>query len=73
GDRGAAARAAGAAGGGVMRWWVFWRRPGLMHLHAREYGGQSCGSQAAAWALIREKVAAGFVVEVYTSKEPAPQ
>jgi hypothetical protein len=54
--------------GSPTTFWVFWRHPGPMHLHAADYGGRSCCTWAQAVRLMREKVLAGLVVEIYEGK-----
>jgi hypothetical protein len=48
-------------------YWVWYRLPGPPHLHAAEYGGRSFGTLTWAITFAKEKIKAGFIVEIYTA------
>ena len=50
-------------------YWVWWRRPGLLHEHATEIGGVRCATYTRARELIRQKMRDGYVVECYETAE----
>jgi hypothetical protein len=48
------------------QYWVWYRKPGMPHLTAREFGGQSFPTETAALRFAKAQLRAGFIVECYT-------